>query len=65
MTVQWRKSSYSGTANDDVCVELAELPEGIGIRDSKNPHHGRLTLPPAAFGTLVRQIKEGTLARPR
>ncbi|MBA9002298.1 MULTISPECIES: DUF397 domain-containing protein [Thermomonospora] len=64
MTEHWRKSSHSGGPSDPACVELAELPEGIGIRDSKNPHHGRLTLPPAAFGTLVRQIKEDALDHP-
>nr|WP_089310272.1 DUF397 domain-containing protein [Actinomadura mexicana] len=58
--LQWRKSSYSGTANDDVCVELAQLAPGtgIGVRDSKAPDGGRLTLSPAQFASLIKQIKQ-------
>ncbi|MFF4241073.1 DUF397 domain-containing protein [Actinomadura geliboluensis] len=46
MAVQWRKSSFSGSANDDVCVELGRLASGagIGVRDSKDPDRGHLTL---------------------
>jgi hypothetical protein len=55
--VVWRKSSHSGgTANSD-CVEVAGLPDAIGIRDGKNPGGGHLTLPAAAFRTLLITIK--------
>ncbi|WP_325053089.1 DUF397 domain-containing protein [Thermomonospora amylolytica] len=54
----WRKSSYSGP-NEPECVEVASLPTGIGLRDSKNPAAGHLTLSPQSFTTLVRQIKNG------
>ncbi|SNT60258.1 protein of unknown function [Actinomadura meyerae] len=64
MTVQWRKSSYSGGANDATCVELAKLPTGIGIRDSKNPTGDHVSLSGAVFTDLVRQVKEGALALP-
>lgn len=59
MTVQWRKSSYSGSANDDVCVELGRLAPGlgIGVRDSKNPDGGHLTLTTAEFAGLVSLLK--------
>ncbi|GAA3202274.1 DUF397 domain-containing protein [Actinocorallia longicatena] len=41
----WRKSSYSGTSDDGVtCVEVAELSQGVGVRDSKNPELGHLDL---------------------
>lgn len=62
MTIQWRKSSYSGSANDDVCVELAQLAPGtgIGVRDSKDPDGGRLTLSPAQFTSLIKQIKQAS-----
>ncbi|SEG74356.1 protein of unknown function [Thermomonospora echinospora] len=63
MTEQWRKSSHSGGANDSACVELAGLPAGVGIRDSKDPEGGRLTVRRAAFGELVRRIREGALDR--
>ncbi|MEU6510544.1 DUF397 domain-containing protein [Streptomyces sp. NPDC046942] len=32
--VRWRKSSYSGGAND--CVEIAELGMFVAVRDSKD-----------------------------
>ncbi|MES9537548.1 DUF397 domain-containing protein [Actinomadura sp. NPDC000600] len=62
MMIQWRKSSYSGTANDDVCVELAQLAPGagIGIRDSKDPDGGHLTLSATQFADLIEQIKQAS-----
>jgi hypothetical protein len=59
MTIRWRKSSYSGSANDDVCVELGRLaPEaGIGLRDSKDPDGGHLSLTVAEFAALLDGIK--------
>lgn len=56
MTV-WRKSTYSDTQGN-ACVEVAGLPGGgIGLRDSKNPGAGHLTVSPAAFASLLTQIK--------
>ncbi|MGH3239525.1 MAG: DUF397 domain-containing protein [Spirillospora sp.] len=59
MTIQWRKSSHSGVANDDVCVELGRLAPGtgIGVRDSKDPDGGHLTLAPNDFAALLTHIK--------
>ncbi|GAA2151583.1 DUF397 domain-containing protein [Actinomadura napierensis] len=59
MTVQWRKSSYSGGANDEQCVELGRLAPGggIGVRDSKDPDGGHLTLTSVQFTRLVARIK--------
>ncbi|WP_433229030.1 DUF397 domain-containing protein [Actinomadura formosensis] len=54
MTEQWRKSSHSGGANDATCVELAKLPGGIGIRDSKDPDRGLLVVPPTALRDAIR-----------
>ena len=39
---RWRKSSYSGGAND--CVEIAELGAHVAVRDSK-----AIGLRPAVF----------------
>ncbi|MFG1856040.1 DUF397 domain-containing protein [Actinomadura geliboluensis] len=64
MTLVWRKSSYSGGANDSACVEAAALRGGVGIRDSKNPNGDHLSVTGAAFAGLVRQIKAGALDRP-
>ncbi|MEU4820722.1 DUF397 domain-containing protein [Actinomadura sp. NPDC023710] len=60
MIVKWRKSSYTGGANDNQCVELGRLAPGVGIgvRDSKDPDGGRLALSPAQFASLIEQIKQ-------
>jgi hypothetical protein len=33
----WRKSSYSGADDGNDCVEIANSPTHIAIRDSKTP----------------------------
>ena len=59
MTIYWRKSSHSGTATDEVCIELGRLEKspGIGVRDSKDPDGGHLTLTTTQFASLLKQIK--------
>ena len=61
-TVQWRKSSYTGGANDNQCVELGRVAPGtrIAVRDSKNPDGGHLTLTTAEFTDLIEQITTRT-----
>lgn len=50
----WRKSSYSGGGGD--CVEVADLPHLIAIRDSKRPEGAALTVSPAAFTAFVHDL---------
>ncbi|MEV5824298.1 DUF397 domain-containing protein [Spirillospora sp. NPDC052242] len=57
MIVRWRKSSYTGGANDNQCVELGRLAQGIGVRDSKNPAGGHLDLTAAQFSGILDAIK--------
>ncbi|MFF5264840.1 DUF397 domain-containing protein [Actinomadura viridis] len=64
MNVRWRKSSRSGSATDEACVEVAGLAGAVGVRDSKDPDGDRLAVSAAAFGTMVRKIKEGSLDLP-
>lgn len=64
MIQKWRKSSHSGDATDEACVEVAGLPGIVGVRDSKDPDGDRLTVTGAAFGRLLKQIKQGRLDRP-
>jgi hypothetical protein len=59
-TPAWRKSTRSDTSGND-CVEAAQLSEGIGVRDSKNPAAGHLTVSAAAFGALLGRIRTGEL----
>lgn len=64
MTV-WRKSSYSEGGSGGTCVELADLATGVvGVRDSKNPEAGHLTVAPSDLASLVRRIKRGELDMP-
>ncbi|MFG2087496.1 DUF397 domain-containing protein [Spirillospora sp. NPDC048824] len=58
--ITWRKSSHSDETGG-ACVEVAGLPEGVAIRDSKAPKTGALTLTPHAFTTLLRQAKRDEL----
>ncbi|WP_067793424.1 DUF397 domain-containing protein [Actinomadura formosensis] len=53
----WRKSSRSTQGTSEQCVELAQLPSGIGLRDSKAPDTGHLTLTPHAFNALLNHLK--------
>jgi hypothetical protein len=57
----WRKSSHSGTEQGD-CVEVADLSSSVGIRDSKNPQLGHLTLTPQAFAALLARAKQDELS---
>ncbi|MFG2090397.1 MULTISPECIES: DUF397 domain-containing protein [unclassified Spirillospora] len=59
MIVQWRKSTHSGGADDEHCVELGRLAPGagIGVRDSKDPDGGHLTLSVAQFAGLIEQVR--------
>ncbi|WP_242884261.1 DUF397 domain-containing protein [Actinomadura litoris] len=57
MSVQWRKSSYSGGADDQHCVELGRLSSGVGVRDSKDPEGGHIRLTPERFAVLVVRLK--------
>ncbi|MFF4241430.1 DUF397 domain-containing protein [Actinomadura geliboluensis] len=64
MILAWRKSSYSGGADDSACVEVAASSGGVSVRDSKNPDGDHLSVTGAEFTGLVRQIKVGALDRP-
>ncbi|MBO2447427.1 DUF397 domain-containing protein [Actinomadura barringtoniae] len=53
----WRKSSYSGSATDEACIEVAQLEGGIGVRDSKAPHGPHLVITAGAFGLLLEHVR--------
>ncbi|WP_089099228.1 DUF397 domain-containing protein [Streptomyces hyaluromycini] len=54
---RWQKSSYSSFGDGDSCVETANSPTRISIRDSKDPSAGTLTFPPASFAPFVEALK--------
>jgi hypothetical protein len=48
----WRKSSYSGSANTS-CVEVALTAEAVGVRDSKNTSGPQLAFPAPAWRAFL------------
>ncbi|MTD53486.1 DUF397 domain-containing protein [Amycolatopsis pithecellobii] len=50
----WRKSSYSGGGND--CVEVALFTGHVGVRDSKNPDAGALSVSPSGWRGLLHAV---------
>lgn len=63
MAPVWRKSSRSGSSGGSTsdCVEIANVHEAIGIRDSRNPQGGHLTVPRFELRRLVDLVKGGEL----
>lgn len=61
--MNWRKSTYSDGGDGNTCVEIAELPTRIAVRDSKAPTRATLTFPAPAFVAFVGHLKTDT-ARP-
>lgn len=57
--IQWRKSSHSGGSNGGMsdCVEVARQGVSVGVRDSKAPVAGHLSLTPEAFRDLLVRLK--------
>lgn len=53
----WRKSSYSGGGDGNNCVEIANAPTHISIRDSKTPARATLTFPTPTFTTFLEALK--------
>jgi hypothetical protein len=59
-SLQWRKSSHSGSSN--TCVELASHPAGhVLVRNSNHPDAGTLAFSPAVLGTLLASCRAGAL----
>ncbi|WP_019632047.1 DUF397 domain-containing protein [Actinomadura atramentaria] len=56
----WRKSSYSGGEHGN-CVEAGSENGTVSIRDTANRPAGAITLPPAAFATLLTAARTNTL----
>jgi hypothetical protein len=55
---EWRKSSFSGAAQN--CVEVAgNLPGIVAIRDSKNPDGPALVVSRTRWDAFVAAIKAG------
>lgn len=55
-SVAWRKSSYSNSQGAD-CVEVADLPGIVPVRDSKNPDGPTLLFPSRAWAPFITALK--------
>lgn len=52
---EFRKSSYSGGNNN--CVEVANIPGVVAVRDSKNPGGPVLTFSPAEWRAFLDTLR--------
>ncbi|WP_430478117.1 DUF397 domain-containing protein [Streptomyces sp. P11-1] len=59
----WRKSSHSSENGD--CVELAELGDVVGVRDSKDHRGPVVTVGRQTMTTFVAALTSGHLAAGR
>ncbi|SHN05925.1 DUF397 domain-containing protein [Cryptosporangium aurantiacum] len=57
----WRKSRHSASMH---CVEVAETPSLIGVRDSKDPHGPVLRYPVGRWAAFLGGVKLGEFDRP-
>lgn len=56
----WQKSSYSNGLGGE-CIEVAIAPEGLLIRDTKDPDGPTLELTPAAARRLLDHLRAASL----
>jgi hypothetical protein len=57
----WRKSSRSNIGGDGDCVEVAELPGRVAMRDSKDPAGPILTFTHAEWRAFLGGIRTDDL----
>ncbi|MFI5666597.1 DUF397 domain-containing protein [Streptomyces sp. NPDC051704] len=51
--LEWFKSSYSDSSNINDCVEVANTPGAVLVRDSKDVQRAHLTVGPGAWARFV------------
>jgi len=57
---RWFKSSYSGGSGTE-CVEVADLHEVVGVRDSKRPGGPHIAVQHMAWVSFVKELRCPTL----
>ncbi|GAA3978221.1 DUF397 domain-containing protein [Thermobifida alba] len=58
-SVEFRKSSYS--ANGVNCVEVAETPAAVLVRDTQHRHLGHLDFTPSEWVAFLADLRAGRL----
>ncbi|MFI9585838.1 DUF397 domain-containing protein [Streptomyces sp. NPDC052236] len=56
-SIHWQKSSYSGGADGNSCVELAVMNGEVLMRESDEPS-ALLSVTQAALAALIRHVRE-------
>jgi hypothetical protein len=55
----WRKSSYSGSANTGNCVEVGQVAARVAVRDTKNKGNGPvLRISSADWSRFVKSLPQ-------
>jgi hypothetical protein len=54
--MNWRRASFSGSYGQN-CVEVANLPRAVAVRDSKNPDGPKLTFTPAGWQAFTNRMR--------
>ncbi|MEV6681318.1 DUF397 domain-containing protein [Streptomyces erythrochromogenes] len=57
--LEWFKSSYSDSSNINDCVEVANTPGAILVRDSKDTTRTHLAFGSHAWAGFVAQVSGG------
>jgi hypothetical protein len=58
--LRWHKSSYSGNGGAS-CVEVAQMPDGAAVRDSKDQFSPILRFTADAWRAFLAGVKDGKL----
>ncbi|EPD90754.1 MULTISPECIES: DUF397 domain-containing protein [Streptomyces] len=53
--LSWHKSSYSGSGGGN-CVEVAQTPEMVHVRDSKEQRGPVLSVPSREWADFIRHV---------
>jgi hypothetical protein len=56
VAVNWRKARQSNETGH--CVELSALPDGVAVRDSKDPDGPKLVVSREAFRAFAATLKK-------
>ncbi|MER6232950.1 MULTISPECIES: DUF397 domain-containing protein [Streptomyces] len=59
----WFKSSHSGGSGTE-CVEVADLQELVGVRDSTRPGGNHIAVHPVAWASFLQELSGCTFHRP-